>query len=63
MSYEHLICAACAHPVIEGRCAVCRASLERMRREGFGGLPPALIIAALVILLIFTLALKYVAGY
>ncbi|GII91079.1 hypothetical protein [Sinosporangium siamense] len=63
MSCEHLICAQCAHPVIEGRCAVCRASRERLRREGFHGISPALVVIALAVLLFVALALRHMAGY
>ncbi|GGO69559.1 hypothetical protein GCM10012289_30990 [Nonomuraea cavernae] len=62
MSCEHLVCAQCAHPVIEGRCALCRANRERMHHHGFGGLSPALIILLLVVLLFLTLALKHLSG-
>ncbi|MGP3955370.1 hypothetical protein ACTWPT_05190 [Nonomuraea sp. 3N208] len=62
MSCEHLVCAQCAHPVIEGRCALCRANRERMHHHGFAGLSPALIVLLLVVLLFASLALKHLSG-
>jgi hypothetical protein len=62
MSCQHLVCAQCAHPVIEGRCALCRANRERMHNHGFAGLSPAVIVALLVVLLFVTLVLKHLAG-
>ncbi|WP_101783893.1 hypothetical protein [Nonomuraea indica] len=62
MSCQHLVCAQCAHPVIEGRCALCRANRERMHNHGFAGLPPALIVLLLVVLLFVTLAVKHLGG-
>lgn len=59
MSCEHLVCAQCAHPVIEGRCPLCRANRERMHQHGFAGLPPALIAVLLVVLLFATLAAEH----
>jgi hypothetical protein len=51
MSCEHLVCAACAGPVIEGRCATCRAA----RARAHGGAPFALtpqMIAFLIVALV-----------
>jgi hypothetical protein len=62
MSCEHLVCAQCAHPVIEGRCPLCRANRERMHHHGFAGLSPALIVFLLVVLLVLSLALKHLSG-
>jgi hypothetical protein len=62
MSCEHLVCAQCAHPVIEGRCPMCRASRERMHQHGFAGLSPALIALLLVALLFVSLAVKHLSG-
>ncbi|WP_328721402.1 hypothetical protein OHT52_19075 [Streptomyces sp. NBC_00247] len=53
MTYDRLVCANCAAPVNEGRCPVCRANRERLRRQDqgpFGGMSPALLIALLVVL-------------
>ncbi|TMR88583.1 hypothetical protein [Nonomuraea basaltis] len=62
MSCEHLVCAQCAHPVIEARCPLCRANKERMHSHGFAGMSPALIVLLLVALLFVTLALKHLSG-
>lgn len=59
MSCERLVCAACAHPVIEGRCATCRAHRERMHQRG---LSPTLVIAVLLAALLLTLLLKRLLG-
>ena len=58
MSCEHLVCANCAGPVVEGRCPVCRVS----RAEVHGhhrtfGMSPQTIVAALLVLLVVLLAL------
>jgi hypothetical protein len=52
MSCEHLICAHCAGPVVEGRCPVCRAARAQVHRHGPGGFSPQLLIAAALILLL-----------
>ncbi|WP_327087310.1 hypothetical protein OIE66_34035 [Nonomuraea sp. NBC_01738] len=62
MSCQDLVCAQCAHPVIEGRCPLCRANRERLHQHGFGGLSPAVIVVALLVLLFLSLALKHLAG-
>ncbi|MEU7896995.1 hypothetical protein AB0B45_29545 [Nonomuraea sp. NPDC049152] len=59
MSCEHLVCAQCAHPVIEGRCALCRANRERMHQHGIS---PMLILIALLTLLFLALALQHLVG-
>ncbi|MET8979220.1 hypothetical protein ABZX85_26775 [Streptomyces sp. NPDC004539] len=55
MTYDRLVCANCAAPVSEGRCPVCRANRERLQQEnwlgGLGGLSPAALVAALVVLI------------
>jgi hypothetical protein len=52
MTRDWLVCANCAGPVSEGRCPVCRASRERLRREGgFGGLNPAVVLWLLLAVL------------
>jgi len=49
MSCEHLICAHCAGPVVEGRCPACRAARAHVHHSS-PGITPQLIIAALIIL-------------
>jgi hypothetical protein len=50
MSCEHLICANCTGPVVEGRCPSCRAARAHVHR-GTPGLSPQLIIAAAALIL------------
>ncbi len=57
MSCEHLVCAACAAPVVEGRCPSCRAAREKMHQHGFLGMPPLLVALVIVLALALT-ALK-----
>jgi hypothetical protein len=52
MSCEHLICAACAGPVAEGRCPTCRQSREHVHRDGHALSLPLLLAAALVLVLL-----------
>ncbi len=61
MSCEHLICARCSNPVVEGRCPSCRAAKSEMHRHG-PSIPPALVLAALVALLFAALVLRRVYG-
>jgi hypothetical protein len=56
MSCEHLICAQCAGPVIEGRCTACQASRAHMHRSS--GLSLPIVAAALLTLLLLTLAMQ-----
>ena len=51
MSCEHLICANCAGPVVEGRCSVCRAARADIHHHGPPGLTPQLLVAVALILL------------
>jgi len=48
MSCEHLICAHCAGPVVEGRCPACRASRDQVHHHLSAS--PQLIIAAILAL-------------
>jgi hypothetical protein len=57
MSCEHLICAHCAGPVVEGRCPACQLARSQVHRRT-PGLSVPLILAALVVLLLLTLALR-----
>jgi hypothetical protein len=51
MSCEHLICARCAHPVVEGRCPACRATRGELHEHAFASLQ-SLLIAVVVLLLV-----------
>jgi hypothetical protein len=59
MSCEHLICAACAGPVEQARCPVCRAARAQVHHHGFVALPPAAIVA---IIALAALALLLISG-
>lgn len=61
MSCEHLICARCSNPVVEGRCPTCREARSELHRHG-PSIPPALVLAALVALLFVALVLQRVYG-
>ena len=61
MSCEHLICAHCAGPVVEGRCPACREARAHVH-HGHGGLTPQLVIAAALILLLGLLIVTRVIG-
>jgi hypothetical protein len=63
MSCEHLICAACAGPVEQARCPVCRAARAEFHHHGFAGLPPAAVaaIVALAALALLLLASRWLA--
>jgi hypothetical protein len=62
MSCEHLICANCAGPVIEGRCPVCRAARAEMHRHHGIQLTPQLLIAAALLLLLGLLIAMHVVA-
>ena len=57
MSCEHLICARCSGPVVEGRCPTCRNARDEMHRHG-SNVPPAAVLAVLVALFFVALALQ-----
>jgi hypothetical protein len=51
MTCDRLVCANCAGPVAEGRCAVCRAHRARLHQENpFAALTPAMLVALLIVL-------------
>ena len=56
MSCEHLICAQCAGPVVEGRCPACQLARAQVHRRS-PGLSLPLLLAALLVLLLLLLAL------
>jgi len=47
MSCEHLICAQCAGPVVEGRCPACRAARDHVHDHQHFSVSPQLILAAI----------------
>ena len=57
MSCEHLICAQCAAPVVEGRCPACQLARAQVHRRS-SGLSLPLLVAALLALLLLTLFLQ-----
>jgi hypothetical protein len=57
MSCEHLICARCSGPVVEGRCPACRAARAEVHHPSPFGLSPFLI-GVLVLALTLVIALK-----
>jgi hypothetical protein len=61
MSCEHLICARCSNPVVEGRCPICRQARSELHRHG-SSVPPSLVLAALVAMLFVALVLQRVYG-
>jgi hypothetical protein len=61
MSCEHLICAQCAGPVVEGRCPACRAAREHVHHQGFSA-APQLIVAALLALAVVLLLVMHLHG-
>ena len=57
MSCEHLICAHCAGPVVEGRCPACRASRDHVHQQHFSASPQLIIAAILVLSALLLLAM------
>jgi len=57
MSCEHLICARCAAPVVEGRCPACQLARAQVHRRA-PALSLPLLLAALLALLLLTLAVQ-----
>jgi hypothetical protein len=62
MSCEHLVCANCAGPVVEGRCGVCRASRQEVHHSG-GPLASQLMIALALLLLLAATVLALRPGW
>ena len=60
MSCEHLICAQCAGPVVEGRCPACRASRDHVHHHS--GASPQLILAVILVLSVLLLLAMHLAG-
>jgi hypothetical protein len=61
MSCEHLICAQCAGPVVEGRCPACRAARQHVHHQHFS-VTPQLIVAVLLVLTVLMLLAMHVHG-
>lgn len=60
MTCDRLVCANCAGPVREGRCAVCRAERQRLHADGlFAGIatltPSALLALLLTVIAVMLL--------
>lgn len=63
MTCDRLVCANCAGPVSEGRCALCRAHRERMHRESpLANLSPVALFTVLLTLLAVALVAQRVAA-
>jgi hypothetical protein len=63
MTCDRLVCANCAGPVNEGRCAVCRAHRERLHRESpLANLSPVTLFTVLLTLLAVALVAQRVAA-
>jgi hypothetical protein len=62
MSCEHLVCASCAGPVVEGRCAVCRAARAEVHGHGSFGLTPQAVVAIVLVTIVVVLALAQLKG-
>ncbi len=58
MSCEHLVCARCAGPVVEGRCPTCRVARSQIHHSHLAGLPPALIMGLLLVAFAMLVALN-----
>ena len=59
MSCEHLICAACAGPVVEGRCPVCRAGRAEVHRHSGALSTQWMLLIALLVALLTVFALLH----
>ena len=61
MSCEHLVCANCAGPVVEGRCSSCRAARAHVHHHGLTLTPQLHVAAALLLILGLLIATHVVA--
>ncbi len=59
MTCEHLVCALCAGPVVEGRCATCRASRAQVHTSSFV-LTPQLFAVLVALMALLTVLLAHV---
>jgi hypothetical protein len=57
MSCEHLICAQCAGPVVEGRCPACREARQHVHHQHSTVRPQLLVAVALVLTILLLLAM------
>jgi hypothetical protein len=57
VSCEHLICAQCAGPVVEGRCPACREARQHVHHQHSNVGPQLLIAAVLVLTILLLLAM------
>jgi ferredoxin len=62
MSCEHLICASCAAPVVEGRCPACRAARDHVHHQHWSVSPQLIVAAAAGVLLVLLLLSLHLAG-
>ena len=60
MSCEHLICARCSGPVVEGRCPTCRTARAEMHHHGMPASQAAILIA-LILIFAMLLALRHLS--
>jgi hypothetical protein len=59
MSCEHLICAQCAEPVVEGRCPACRAARDHVHHQHFSASPQLIIAAILALIFVLLMAMQF----
>ncbi|HVA59684.1 MAG TPA: hypothetical protein VNG13_03990 [Mycobacteriales bacterium] len=62
MSCEHLVCAQCAAPVVEGRCPSCRAARTNLHRHGIPLSTQAITLLALLLATFAALAALHLGG-
>jgi hypothetical protein len=60
MSCEHLICARCSGPVVEGRCPTCRLARAEIHHHGLV-VPPAVIFLVLALAVLLALTLQHLS--
>ncbi len=58
MSCEHLVCAVCAAPVVEGRCQSCRAARAHVHQAPFT-LTPQLVVLIVALLALLSVVLGH----
>ena len=60
MSCEHLVCANCAGPVVEGRCPVCRASRADVHSHSPFGLTPQTLAVLVTLVALLAILIAHV---